>query len=116
MSPKHHPANRKEFESNVEDFLRSLGIPFSTLSHYTLAFVHRSAVNELPERFPEHNERLEFLGDAVLELIVTDRLFHDFPLEPEGRLTDVRSALVRGTNLGELAEQLGFPDLLVMSK
>ncbi|HRI36102.1 MAG TPA: ribonuclease III domain-containing protein [bacterium] len=100
----------------METFLRSLGIPFSSIEPYALAFVHRSAVNEIPERFPEHNERLEFLGDAVLELIITNRLFHDFPTEPEGRLTDIRSALVRGTNLGPIAERLGFPDLLVMSR
>jgi ribonuclease-3 len=50
---------------------------------FILAFVHRSIVNERPDKAPEHNERLEFLGDAVLELVITEQLFQDFPEKPE---------------------------------
>lgn len=75
--------SREEFESTITSYLESLEIPYRNLSLYTLAFVHRSAVNEHPDWFPEHNERLEFLGDAVLELIITEALFLGYPERPE---------------------------------
>ncbi len=78
------------------------------------AFVHRSALNELHDHINEHNERLEFLGDAVLELIVTENLFLHYP-NPEGELTNWRSALVRGQHLAEKAKDLGFGDYLYLS-
>lgn len=59
------------------------------------AFVHRSALNEYKKHFSSHNERLEFLGDAILEFVISERLFHDYPNNPEGWMTDVRSSLVR---------------------
>ena len=61
--------------------------------------MHRSALNEYKEDFTEHNERLEFLGDAILELVTTEALYRDFPEKPEGWMTDVRSSLVRGKHL-----------------
>lgn len=80
------------------------------------ALTHRSALNEHPDISPESNERLEFLGDAVLELIATEFLFKQYPSEQEGVLTAYRSALVKTTTLAEIAEQLGLGEKLFMSK
>jgi ribonuclease III len=60
-----------------------LGVISKNIPLYILAFIHRSIVNERPDKAPEHNERLEFLGDAVLELVVTEKLFLDFPEKSE---------------------------------
>ncbi len=92
------------FEEKVERFLISLEIPYKDLSRYPIAFFHRSVLNEL--NLPESNERVEFLGDAVLEVIVTEYLFLTFPSYQEGQLTDIRSALVRGRNLADVALKL----------
>jgi ribonuclease III len=80
------------------------------------ALTHRSALNESISSSPESNERLEFLGDAVLELATTEYLFKKFPNEPEGILTAYRSALVKTTTLAELAQELGLGEKLYMSK
>ena len=80
------------------------------------AFVHRSYLNENPD-FPfSSNERLEFLGDAVLEQIVSDFLYHSFPSLPEGELTALRAALVRTESLAEEARRLGLGKELLLSK
>ncbi len=92
----------------VSKLLYDLEIDFKNISHYILSFVHRSIVNEKPDYTPEHNERLEFLGDAVLELVVTDNLYHDYPKKSEGLLTDIRSSIVRGRNLALIAKKLNF--------
>lgn len=78
------------------------------------AFTHRSAVNEKTERY-HHNERLEFLGDAVLELVATEALFNRFPEKQEGDLTNIRSALVCGQNLAKVARKLHFGEHLILS-
>ena len=80
-----------------------------------LAFTHRSALNE-DSSLVESNERLEFLGDAVLELVVTEYLYKQLPAEQEGKLTSLRAALVKTTTLAELARSLGFDQLLKISK
>lgn len=108
--------SNKEFEEKIESFVSSLEIPYRTISHYCLAFVHRSVLNEHIIRVSESNERLEFLGDAVLELVTTELLFHAFPDKPEGELTDIRSALVRGKNLAAIGLSLGLPDHILLSK
>jgi ribonuclease III len=76
----------------------------------TRALTHRSYLNEHPELPGEDNERLEFLGDAVLDFIVAQWLYRRFPDFPEGRLTSIRAALVRAEKLGEFANQLGLGD------
>lgn len=80
------------------------------------ALTHRSALNENISPAIESNERLEFLGDAVLELATTEYLFQKFPQEPEGILTAYRSALVKTTTLAELADELGLGKRLYMSR
>ncbi len=102
------------FEEKVEYLLLSLEIPYVNKSAYTLAFLHRSALNELD--LDESNERVEFLGDAVLELITTEFLFQEFPESPEGKLTDIRSALVRGRNLADIALRIGLSDMILLSR
>ena len=97
-------------------FMKDLWVEYKNISHYILAFVHRSVVNEKPELTPEHNERLEFLWDAVLELIVTSNLFRDFPNKPEWEMTDIRSAIVRWKNLAEVGESINIQEHLLLWK
>ncbi len=80
------------------------------------AFTHRSYINENPKSGLTHNERLEFLGDAVLELSVTDYLFRKYPEENEGELTAYRAALVNATTLSKAAVKLGMDEFLLLSK
>ncbi len=94
----------------------TLGIEFKDKDLLTKAFCHRSYINEHRSFKLGHNERLEFLGDAVLELIVTDYLFHNYPDKPEGELTSWRSSLVNSKMLGEVAGELHFNDFLLLSK
>ncbi len=79
------------------------------------AFVHRSYLNEGTD-FSTNNERLEYLGDAVLELATSDFLYRTYPEYQEGMLTNIRAALVRTESLATVAESLGFADLILMSK
>lgn len=98
--------------SNLE---KKIGGKFNDQNILWQAVTHRSYLNENPDWKLEHNERLEFLGDAVLELVVTDHLYHHYKL-PEGELTNLRSAVVRGEMLSKIAEELGFDEFLLMSR
>jgi len=99
-----------------QDFAREkLGFEFKNLDYLITALTHRSYVNEHKKSVSEHNERLEFLGDAVLELAVTDYLYRNFS-EPEGILTSWRSSLVRTESIGEAGAKLGYEPLLRMSR
>lgn len=97
-------------------FEQSIGITFKDKAVLQHAFIHRSYINENPKSGLEHNERLEFLGDAVLELVVTDHLFRAFPTQAEGELTAFRSAIVNAVVIGEVATALGMNDFLLLSK
>ncbi|MGA3150347.1 MAG: ribonuclease III [Candidatus Saccharimonadales bacterium] len=88
---------------------------FSDIELLITAFTHRSYLNEHRKTAAEHNERLEFLGDAVLELVVTENLYSNFK-EPEGILTNWRSALVRTESISEAAAKEGFESLLRLSR
>lgn len=92
-----------------------LGIRFNQAELLQTALTHRSFLNENAEA-EAHNERLEFLGDAVLELVTTDFLFHKLPDLPEGKLTSLRAALVRKENLAKAARQLQLGQHLVLSR
>ncbi|OIP55040.1 ribonuclease III [Candidatus Gracilibacteria bacterium CG2_30_37_12] len=116
MSKKIVSISSKAFEEKIGTFVSSLEIPYKNITGYCLAFIHRSVLNENIIHVPESNERLEFLGDAVLELISTELLFHAFPDKPEGELTDIRSALVRGKNLASIGLQLHLQDYVLVSK
>lgn len=93
-----------------------LGVQFNDTQVLLSAITHRSYLNEHREATWAHNERLEFLGDAVLELVVTDYLYNKYPDKPEGELTAVRAALVNTVSLAESSEQLGINTYLLMSK
>ena len=80
--------------TNLQDFQNQIRFTFRDQSLLERAFIHRSYLNEHSGHGLEHNERLEFLGDAVLELAVTDHLYRHYP-NPEGDLTNWRSALVK---------------------
>ncbi|MEK7179482.1 MAG: ribonuclease III [Patescibacteria group bacterium] len=95
---------------------KKLGASFNNLDLLVEALTHRSYLNEHREYVGSHNERLEFLGDAVLELAVTDFLFKKFPAKPEGELTSYRAALVNTVSLAECAQALGISDFLLLSK
>lgn len=88
---------------------------FSDLELLITAFTHRSYLNEHKDSAKGHNERLEFLGDAVLELVVTEHLYNNFK-EPEGILTNWRSALVRTESISAAADREGFEPLLRLSR
>jgi ribonuclease-3 len=99
-----------------QDFAREkLGFEFENIDYFVTALTHRSYVNEHRKSVSEHNERLEFLGDAVLELAVTDYLFRNFS-EPEGILTSWRSSLVRTESISAAGDNLGYEPLLRMSR
>ena len=83
---------------------------------YREAFTHRSFLNENPERATRHNERLEYLGDAVLELVVTTFLFNKYPEKQEGELTSIRAALVNHIMLSQVAEEVGLEAFMLLSK
>jgi ribonuclease-3 len=91
------------------------GFKINKLELFQKALTHRSYLNE-HKNLKEHNERLEFLGDAVLELIVTEYLFEKYPQKKEGVLTSLRSSLVKGETLAQIAKDLPFSDLLLLSK
>lgn len=92
-----------------------LGFEFKNIELLVTALTHRSYVNEHRKSTSEHNERLEFLGDAVLELSVTDFLFNNYQ-EQEGILTSWRASLVRTESIGEAGDKLGYAPLLRMSR
>ena len=93
-----------------------LGATFHHKDLLEQALVHRSYLNENPHFRLSHNERLEFLGDAVLELIVTEALYQAYPQKPEGELTSLRAALVNAKMLAEVAGLLGLNDFLLLSR
>ncbi len=97
-------------------FEQSIQTIFNNKELLKQAFTHRSYLNENRNLKLEHNERLEFLGDAVLELVVTEFLFKKFPTKPEGDLTTYRSALVNANTLAAIAANLHFSDYLLLSR
>ncbi len=99
-----------------QDFAKNtLGYEFSDIQLLITALTHRSYVNEHKKSVNEHNERLEFLGDAVLELVVTDYLYRNFS-DQEGTLTSWRAALVRTESIGAAGVELGYEPLVRMSR
>ncbi len=103
----------------MEDFSKletKLGVKFKNKDLLIQAFCHRSYLNENPDFYLSHNERLEFLGDAVLELVVTEYLYQKYPEKSEGELTNWRAALVNAKMLSEIARELDFNNFLLLSR
>lgn len=119
MSSSNFELRASNFWSMSTDFSlfeKRVGTTFTNKDLLRTAFTHRSYLNENRKAGCEHNERLEFLGDAVLELIVTEYLFEKYPEKPEGDLTSYRSALVNANTLSGVAEGLGMNDCLLLSR
>ncbi len=101
---------------NFNEFEKKINIEFKDKDLLKRAFTHRSYVNENRHTAKKHNERLEFLGDAVLELVITKYLFEKYPEKPEGELTAVRASLVNTVSISNAAQDLGMNDYLLLSK
>ncbi len=99
----------------VEKLAEKIGVKFNNPDLLQQAVTHRSYLNEHRDYKLDHNERLEFLGDAVLELVVTEYLYENYP-NPEGELTNWRAALVNGEMLASISKELGVEEFLLMSK
>ncbi len=108
--------DERNIDADLEILEGILGYTFFNKDHLLTAITHRSYLNEHREATQDHNERLEFLGDAVLELVVTDHLFRTYPEKPEGELTAIRAALVNTVSLSDAALKLEVNDYLLMSK
>ncbi|MDP2629758.1 MAG: ribonuclease III [Candidatus Harrisonbacteria bacterium] len=98
------------------DFQKSIGYRFKDKELLEQALTHRSYLNENPSWAKPHNERLEFLGDAILELAVTEELFNRFPDKPEGEMTSLRAALVNTVSLAEVGRSIEIDSVLKMSR
>ncbi|MBU1118299.1 ribonuclease III [Patescibacteria group bacterium] len=103
-------------EKDFDQFEKRLGVMFENKDLLKQAVVHRSYLNEHEEFKLSHNERLEFLGDAVLELVTTEYLFKTYPKSPEGTMTNWRAAVVNTNMLAQVSESLGVNDYLYLSK
>lgn len=95
---------------------KKIGITFKNKSLLKEALTHRSYLNENPSWDVAHNERLEFLGDAVLELVVTENLFKRFPDYQEGQMTSIRAALVNYQNMAQVARDIDLGEFILMSR
>lgn len=109
LEPAEIKAKFKKLESKLK-------INFKNKDLLVQAFIHRSFLNENPSFPIYHNERLEFLGDAILEQIVTEYLYLKYPDKTEGELTSLRAALVNSKILSEIAKEIGFNDYLLLSQ
>lgn len=106
----------KQQNNPLKELEKKIKISFKNPALLDAAFVHTSYVNEHKHEHLEHNERLEFLGDAVLELVTTEFLYEAFPREGEGKLTNFRSALVKGNHLAKVSRELGLGQYLKLSR
>jgi ribonuclease-3 len=103
-------------KTDLEKLAKSIGVEFKDISLLQTACTHRSFLNENKGEGLEHNERLEFLGDAVLELIITSYLFRKFPQKAEGDMTAYRAALVNANSLMKVADHIKLNDYIMLSK
>ncbi len=101
---------------NFSKLEKIIGVKFKKREFLKEALTHRSFLNEKPRQKLRHNERLEFLGDAVLELIVTEYLYKKYPNKPEGELTNFRAALVKAPSLFQVSSDLGLNNFLLLSR
>lgn len=107
---------RLNFEKKFGGLEEKLNLKFKNRDLLIQAFCHRSYLNENPDFYLPHNERLEFLGDAVLELVVTEYLYQKYPKKSEGELTNWRAALVNAKMLSKIANEFGFNEFLLLSR
>jgi len=103
-------------EKDFKEFEKIININFKNQDLLKQALTHRSFLNEHKSLKGKHNERLEFLGDAVLELVITDYLFNNYPDKNEGDMTSIRSALVNAQTCAEVSKAINVNDFLLLSK
>lgn len=101
---------------NLDDLQQKIGVKFKKTSLLKEALTHRSYLNENPSWRESNNERLEFLGDAVLELAMTEELFNRFPEKEEGELTIYRAGMVNTKNLAAVAKKIGLAEQILLSR
>ena len=106
----------KQDPIDLNEFSKVIGIKFKNRDIFLESLTHRSYINENSRWHLPHNERLEYLGDAVLELAVTEELFKRFPNYPEGQMTILRAALVNYQNLASVAKDIRLYDFILMSR
>lgn len=117
--PQNAGGPRNDYNGAMKDFSileKKLNIGFKNKDLLVQAFIHRSYLNENPQIKLGNNERLEFLGDAVMELVVTEYLFKNYPAKSEGELTSWRAALVNTKMISAVASKIGLNDFLLLSK
>jgi ribonuclease III len=100
--------------ADLAEFEQKLGFRFHNQTYLEVAFIHSSYINENPGLELDCNERLEFVGDSILGLVIAEKLYHDFPDSPEGELTRLRAALVRRETLANLARKINLGNYLSM--
>jgi len=101
---------------DIAELQKTLGVSFKRPALLEQAIVHSSYINENPAYNLGHNERMEFLGDAVLSFVVADKLYREFPDFSEGRMTRLRAVLVRGDTLAKIARNIKLGNFLLMGK
>lgn len=106
----------EDLKRNILQVEERLGYIFDTKDHLILALIHRSFVNEYKAAPLEHNERLEFLGDSVLGLVLADYLYHRLPDYPEGMLSQLRSRLVDATSCAHYLQKLGLSPFILLGR
>ncbi len=100
--------------ADLAEFANKIGLSFHNVAYLELALIHSSYINENHSLTVDCNERLEFLGDAVLGLIIAEKLYQDFPNSPEGDLTRLRSALIRRETLAQMARKIDLGNYLTL--
>jgi len=106
----------EQLKEKLEVIEEKLGLIFENKDLLTLAFIHRSFINEYRQGPLQHNERLEFLGDSVLGLAVADYLYHRLPDYPEGQLSQIRSRLVDTTSCAQYLQKLELPEYILLGR
>lgn len=100
----------------LDSLAKKIGVEFKDAQLLKQAMIHRSYLNEIKEGRLESNERLEFLGDAILSFVISEKLYQDYPDYPEGKLTNLRSNIVCTSALAKIAQQIDLGPYLFMSK
>ena len=103
------------FEDKISELESKISTKFKNKDLLLQALTHRSYLNEKPNWHLDHNERLEFLGDAVLELVVTEFLYNNYP-NPEGEMTNWRAALVNANMLAKISSEFDLNDFILLSR
>jgi ribonuclease III len=112
----YYSSGRNSDLSNIAELQKNIGIDFKDLSLLKLAITHSSYVNENPAIAPASNERLEFLGDAILDMVIAEELYFKYPDHNEGELTELRAVLVCSTTIGNIGRNIGLGDCLLLGK